>query len=821
MKNYKNVNTILLIISFLLIVVIFLFSHEGIAVTTNSPIWDKVIIYGALVLTGTLFGIIINNFNQLSVNKKMNWLQGRLNLWNSISYKVKVAGEKSFNEMPLAIIVYNEKQKVEWANDYAKEVFQSPLVERDINRLNQELASKMNSSESFDIELYDRKMHVSVLKEDMILFLTDKTDLMNLETKYQERMQAAGIVNLDNLEDALASMDAQEHNRIVSNLMGILGSWCENHKLYIRGFSEKQYIILMDREQLENVLEDNFKVIDEIKAYCYERNLRITLSIGISCFDAPIIEVMEKASDQLELALNRGGNQAVVYIDGNTSFYGGKEASIGNIAPVSVRVKAEDLVELIEKSDKVYIMTHNDSDADAFGSTLAMNQFVKSLNKESRIICEEEQLDKTVTKVYKMIEENHINMLEYFIRPSEAIHKMTDNTLLIITDCQGENLVSHPKVLHKSKKVAIIDHHRRGENAINDFVYFYNRAGASSTVEMIVEMYEYLENEVIVESIEASLMLLGIVIDTAHFIYRTTYQTFNVMSRLQKLGANMSDVKKLLRDDPDEYAKKNHVMGKVELYNNRFAISVCDDDDIVPRQFLAKVSDDLISLEDMVASFCIGYIGEETVGISARSLGDINVQVVMEQLNGGGHFNNAATQIRNITIEEAKKQLIEVLKNFEKSGENAIMKVILIKDVKGKGKEGEIIEVASGFANHLIRNKQAVLCTDDNLKELKKKNDIENQKALALLEEMKKLKVFLEENPVTMQVKVNKEGKLFGHITSKQVVDEIKNKFNIVLDKRKFLNFEDISALGAYNLEIALHKDVKGQVIVHVVEKKA
>ena len=145
----------------------------------------------------------------------------------------------------------------------------------------------------------------------------------------------------------------------------------------------------------------------------------------------------------------------------------------------------------------------------------------------------------------------------------------------------------------------------------------------------------------------------------------------------------------------------------------------------------------------------------------------------------------------------------------------------MIKDVKGKGKEGEIIEGASGFANHLIRNKQAVLCTDDNLKELKKKNDIENQKALALLEEMKKLKVFLEENPVTMQVKVNKEGKLFGHITSKQVVDEIKNKFNIVLDKRKFLNFEDISALGTYNLEIALHKDVKGQVIVHVVEKKA
>lgn len=820
MKKYKNINIILIIISLLLMTVIFLFAYEGINVTTKNKVIDNVIIYSSLILLGSFITNVFKNITQVSLNKKLHWYQGRLKLWNSISYKVKVAGEKSFNEMPLAIIVYNDKYKIEWANNYAKEVFMSSLVERDIHNLNSELASKMSASNDFDIDLYERKLHVSIMKDDMIMFLTDKTELMNLELKYQGRMQAAGIINLDNLEEALASMDAQEHNMVVSKIMGILGKWCENYNLYIRGFSEKQYIILMDRYQLDNLLTDNFKVIDEVKAYCYEKNLRITVSIGISCFDAPIIDVMDKASEQLELALNRGGNQAVVYIDGNTKFFGGKDASTETRTPVYVRVKAEDLVDMVKKSDKVYIMTHGDSDADAFGSTLAMNQLVRTLGKPVRIICEESQLDKTVKKVYKMVEENHINIIEYFIKPNDAINKMTDDTLLIITDCQGENLVSHPKVLKAAKHIAIIDHHRRGENAINNYDYLYNKPSSSSTVELIVEMYEFLEDEVIMEPIEASLMLLGIVIDTAHFIYRTSYQTFNVMARLQLFGADMSDVKKLLRDDFDEYSKKNNVTRTVEVYHEHFAISVCPEEEIVARQFLAKVSDELISLNNMIASFCVGRLDDHTVGISARSLGDVNVQVVMEQLNGGGHFNNAATQIQNVTIEEAKAKLIEVLKNFELSGEEETMEIILIKDVKGKGKPGDIINVATGYANHLIRDKKAILKTDDNVKELKRKNELENQKALAELEEMKKLKVFLDENPITIYARVGKEGQLFGQISSKQIVDEFKAKFDITLDKRKFVS-TPINALGTYTIEVLLHKEVKGKITVHVVEKKA
>lgn len=820
MKNYKVVNTIMIILAVIMLTVVFLFGYQGVDITTGDKTADLIITYCALFLSGCFVTIVFNNINKLNMTKKIGWLQGRLNLWNAISYRVKVAGEKAFNDMPLGIIVYNGKTKVEWANNFAKEIFMSQLEERDLVNISSELVEKMSKEDEFDIVLYERKIHVSVFKKDMFMFFTDKTDLLNLQNRYEERMQVAGIVNLDNLEDALGSMDAQEHNMIVSKLMGLLAEWCDEHNIYIRGFSERQYIILMDRAQLNNALKDNLKIIDDIKMYCYDKGLRITLSIGIACFDATINEVMDKATSQLELALNRGGNQAVVYVDGVTKFYGGKDASVESRTNVNVRVKAEDLVDLIEKADKVYIMTHGESDADALGSTIAVNKIARALGKESRIILEESQLDKTVKKVYKQLQENHMYIMEYFIKPHEAYSKMTDKSLLIITDCQGENLVSHPKALKFAKKIAIIDHHRRGNNAITNFEYYYNKTSASSTVELIVEMYQYLEQEIKSEPIEASLMLLGIVIDTASFIYRTTSQTFDVMSRLNSLGADMSEVKKFLRNDIEEFNKKNSVANNIEIFEKEFAISLCEENDIITRQFIAKVSDELVSVDGIRAAFCIGRLDENTVGISARSLGDINVQVLMEQLKGGGHFNNAATQLHDVNIEEAKNMLKSVLENFDKGGEDR-MKVILIKEVKGKGKAGEIIDVASGFANHLIRSKQAVLMTEDNLKELERQKDQEKQKEAALLEEMKQLKVFLDENPITIQARVGKEGRLFGTISPKQIVDEYKTKFNITIDKRKFVSNDVIDALGTYKIEVNLHKEVKGIITVHIVEKKA
>ena len=249
-------------------------------------------------------------------------------------------------------------------------------------------------------------------------------------------------------------------------------------------------------------------------------------------------------------------------------------------------------------------------------------------------------------------------------------------------------------------------------------------------------------------------------------------------------------------------------------------IAICDDNEIHARSFLAKVSDNAVNLNKVKAAFCIGKIGNNEIGISGRSLDDINVQVIMEKLGGGGHFNNAATQIPNATIMEVKEQLLGVLKEY-KNGEEETMKIILIKDVKGKGKKGDIIDIPAGHANYLIRGKQAILATADNIKELERQNALEKQEALEQLEKMKELKEFLETHPISISMRVGKEGQLFGTVSTKQIVDEIKEKYNLTLDKRKIVSDTEINALGTYIVPIQLHKEVLAKITLLVVEKKA
>lgn len=821
MRKSRLNNIIFSIFAIISVAVIIIFKLDDIPVTTGNKALDDVIIYCALLCIGAYLMLIYSNIRTLSVNKEMSWMNERLRLWNSISYRVKVAGEKAFNDMPLGIIVYGKKNRIEWANNYAKEIFMSTLVDRTLDNLSTEIVNRMHISSEFDINLYDKKFHVSLLKEDNIMFFTDKTDLRNLENKYYQRTQVAGFVNLDNIEEALASMDAQDHNMIISNIMGILGDWCEEHGIYMRGYSEKQYLLLMDRTQLENVMAEEFKVIEDVRNYCYRNDLRITLSLGLACVDTNIIKLIDKASDQLELALNRGGNQAVVYIDDTVKYYGGKALGVENRTPVSVRVNTEQIVEKITKASNVFIMTHKDTDADAFGSTLAILKIARVFKKDAKIVLSESQLDNTVKAIYKEIEQKHVDMLDSFIKPSEALKQINDDTLLIITDCQYENLLPHPKIFNSVNNVAIFDHHRRNSTAISKYNYIYNKPTASSTVELIVEMFQYIDADINATPMEASLMLLGIFVDTSNLMFRASYQTFNVMSRLQVLGAEMSKVKKFLREDITEYTKKNIIINNVEMIDDAYALALCPEDDIFPKQFLAKVSDNVINLNNVKAAFCIGKIGNNEIGVSGRSLDDVNVQVIMEAMGGGGHFNNAATQIKNSTIEEVRVSLIEILKNSG-NGDQEIMKIILIKDVKGKGKNGDIIDIPAGHANYLIKSKQAILATVDNVKELERQNNLEKQQALELLEEMKKLKLFLEANPITIGMKVGqKEGKLFGSVSTKQIVDEIKEKYNITLDKRKIVADKDINALGTYQVPIQLHKEVLAKITLYVVEKKA
>ncbi len=751
--------------------------------------------------------------------KRLRWLENRLKLWNLISYRVKKAGEYAFNHLPIGIIIYNEEKVIEWANAYAKEIFMSPLVDRKIEIINPELFDKINGEENFEMTIYGRHYRCNVISDHNILYFLDQTDLKDLQQKYGRSLLAVGFLNLDNLDTALTALDAQERAMQMSNLIGLLSDWSNKHDIYLRGLSEARYLLFMTFAQLRELMDDKFSVLDDIQNYCQKEDLRITASLGIACKDDGITRLVELAEEQLELALNRGGNQGVVLIDNQIHYFGAKTTSLETRSPIFVRVKAEMLADMIKHSRDVLIMSHKDMDADAFGSCLAIHKIVAALKKESKIVFDESSVDETIRAIHNIIQKEHINILDYFVAPRKAVDNITNDTLLVIVDCQYQTLLTSEKLYKSANKIAIIDHHRRNNNAISNYDYLYSQSSASSTVELVAEMFQYISNEIEISEIEATWMSMGILVDTNNLMYRTSYRTFNVLAVLQKFGAEIPRAQRYLRENFGEYVKRMSILNNLEIVDGKYAIAACSADEIYSRAFLAKIADNIISVHDIKASFCIGRIDENEIGISARSLNEVNVQVIMEQLNGGGHFNNAATQIKDVTVEQAKEMLIDKLSRLEDGGMTT-MKIILTKDVKGKGKAGDIIDIPAGHANFLIRTDQAVLATVDNIKQLEKKKREEKEAMEKHLNEMRELKSVIESKPVHIHVRVGKEGKLFGSVSTKQIADEFKAQHDLILDKRKMLPDKIINSLGTYEIPIQLHKEVTALMTIHVVEKK-
>ena len=842
--------------------------------------------YSVAVLLGMdIFSLIIMH-NHDKLLRKNEWLERRARLSNDISYRIKLAGENSFNNLPIGILVLNKDDNhIEWANEYARGIFHSSLnkntglIDKKISDFNlidngKKLEGVLAVSNEFDFTINGRHYKINVERQDNIVYLTDITDLKNLQALYDDRTVAAGIISLDNYEQAFASADAQEKASRNGEIIGLFNDWAKKYDLYIRGYSEKEYLVLMDRKQLSSVEADGFDIIRDFNEYCKNNSLKMTLSIAICSVDTnpnksfddknvnlteeqkstfsninSISDVMDKVKSYLNLIYNRGGNQAVVVTDKSkeAKFYGGKSVGMSSIDKIGVSNQAKDLFSEIQKSDKVIIMAHKNTDADAFAGSIAAAKIVKAFDKEAYIIFDEDLADPTVTQLWEEMENEHVNLLNddliHFVTPLKAMTLITKETFLLICDVQVVNQLISEKLYKKAGKtckIGFIDHHRTGEDPVKEnLVYKYNDTTASSTVELVVQFFNYLDEErkqkIEISEFEASMMLLGIIIDTTNLMFRISANTFEILANLQEYGANMSKARAYLREYYDEYSKKADLLNKIERYRDDYGIIVLRDK-IYSRQDLAKFADEIINFKDFKAGFCIGEIvsieaGKKTnqIGISARSLGEANVEIIMKGLGGGGHFNNAATQLPGITIDDALIELKNELDiTYDKDGED--VKVILLNDVKGKGKKGDIVDLASGYANHLIRTKDAILATPDNINELKRQNDIEKIKAQEYLEEMRKLKEKLENGKIYCEVKTGEQGKIFGSVSTKTIIDEIKKEFDVTIDKKKMeisifdssnnLIDKKIEQLGSYDVKIQLHKEVDVTIKLFVVESK-
>lgn len=811
--KFKTHRTVLSMIIFL-ITVVSLLIHFFV-----QPFVYEMALYIALILLGTSGQYIFSRIRYYRMHKRLEWLEEKIALWETMSYRVNKAGEEAFNEFPVAVLLFSEDFQIDWSNKFAKAVFISPLLDKEIYFIHQELFSHLQKKDAeFDLYVYGKIYKCTVNYTYRIIYLVDKTKEVELTNEMNQKMLSIGVLSIDNLNQALGSLDAQERALTISNIIGILSTWAEENGLYLRGYSEDRYLLLFSKEQLFQLMKNEFEVIDEIKNYAYGENLRISVSIGIACEDISKMKLVDLADKQLSLALSRGGDQAVVMIDSEVFYYGARSNAIETRSNVYTRVKAEELSALVAGASNVIIMTHKFVDADAFGSSIGLYKFVEALEKDVHIVFDSDLVDPTVSLIYDVIEAKHRNTLDALIDVKTALNNMTKDTLLIITDTQYKNLLMNDRIYQQAEKIAIIDHHRRTMEAIQNYDFLYVQPSASSSVEMVTELFNYLDNEIEISSTEATWMLLGMIVDTNNFLFRTSPQTYEVLAKLHKYGAETSKVKVYLREDLESFQKKITILNNMEIFDDKYGIAICTDEHC-DRQLLAKIADSLISIEKIEAGFAIGRIEKNVIGISARSLENINVQVVMEKLGGGGHFNNAAAQISKVTVEQAREMLMDKLANMDK-GEKATMKIILIKDVKGKGKIDDIIEVPSGHANFLIRSNQAIEATIDNIKQLENKHLKKEQDEERLFNQMKELKLQIEARAITIGVKVGKEGKLFGSVSTKQLVEEFKRAHNIDLDKRKILSDTDIDALGTYKIPIQLHKEVTAHITLHVIEKE-
>ena len=781
-------------------------SHEIIALV--------VLFFAIVVLFFALFFALNSNAYQ-----KISTLQNRLNVWSKLSYHISQAGDEIFNELPIGMIVIDEQFEVKWTNPYAKTIFGTKLNGKHLSDVHEKLNELAESNKaSFMIETENHTFDVTYRSEYGIFYLFDVTKRAQVFKKYENQIPALGLIYLDNLDEALAVLDVSDQSKIKGDYLSAIDDWASEYNCYLKPFADEKILIITDRKNLDLMIENKFDLLDKVKKISDEEKVRVSISMGIASWDIPYEDIGVYAQNAVDLAEKRGGDQVVVNIqDQKIAYFGAKSNASIKSSRVGVRINAQTIKDFIEQSNHVYVMGHHMADMDAFASMIACYHMAKASHKPASLIIDESKLDQTVLKVYHAVKDKiNIDQTD-IITPIQAQALIDDTSLLIVLDSQSPSMVMAKDLLSLTEQVIVIDHHRVGEERFNA-VFSIIESSASSTIELIIELMSFYSTDVEIEifPIEASIMYGGLVVDTSNFLFRTSSRTFEIASKLKDMGADATLVKTWLRRDLIRIMEINRLLDKVDIVLNRFAFMVTPDiyDD---RVFLAQVSESALEINGVDAAFTIARLDDHTIAVSARSLHDINVQILMEMIGGGGHFNSAAAQIKDTSIQEVVEQLKKYVELEYGGGEK--MKVILLTDVKGKGKKDDVVEVANGYAQFLISSKKAIQATDEHLAQRDANIQKEKEAAEKRLELMRKLKSEIDGKQVVLEIQIGKDGKQFGSITTKQIAEAFQKTHGILIDKKKLELQSEINSIGIYTANVSLHKDIKAQFEIKVIEK--
>ena len=580
---------------------------------------------------------------------------------DNLSGHISAGSNKAIKRMPIGLVVIDADDHIEWINQYMSEHLETNVISEPVNEVFPNILKQLERVQEIEIEHGQYHYHVRYSEEEHCLYFFDITEEVHTNELYEESKPIIATLFLDNYDEITQNMNDTQRSEINSMVTRIISRWATEYNIYFKRYSSDQFVAYLNQKILAEIEDSNFDILSQLREKSVGYRAQLTLSIGVGEGTEDLIELGELSQSGLDLALGRGGDQvAIKNMNGNVRFYGGKTDPMEKRTRVRARVISHALKDILTEGDKVIIMGHKRPDLDAVGAAIGVSRFASMNNLEAYVVLNKEDIDPTLSRVMEEIDKKP-ELKERFVTSDEAWDMMTSKTTVVVVDTHKPEMVLDENILNKANRKVVIDHHRRGESFISNPLLVYMEPYASSTAELVTELLEYQPTEQRLSRLESTIMYAGIIVDTRNFTLRTGSRTFDAASYLRAHGADTILTQQFLKDDVETYINRSELIRTVEVQDNGVAIAHGSNDKIYHPVTVAQAADELLSLEGIEASYVVAKREDNLIGISARSLGGINVQLTMEALGGGGHLTNAATQIKGVTIEEAIEQLQQAI----------------------------------------------------------------------------------------------------------------------------------------------------------------
>ena len=629
-----------------------------------------------LIIPSIILYISILCYTYFANNKRKSEISEQL---QDLTLTVDSAAKSSLINSPFPLVILETNGNVVWKSSK----FVTEFVDIDMNNYINDLIIDIKD----EIEKSDNKKRKSIIRQIqigkktytvqgefakskkyerkkspeymMILYFIDETEKVKLKQENEDQKICVGIIMIDNYEEVTQRVDAEQKTQLMAKVESTIYDWVNETNGILVKTDRDTYVYVFEQKNLEKIKEEKFAILDSIKNLVRKDKIQLTLSIAISNEGDTERDVYKSASAAMDVILGRGGDQAVIRQNGKYLFFGGKVEEVEKRTKVKARIVAHALEELIKENDKIMIMGHTNPDIDAIGSALGIYRIAKTLGKEAKIVANVET--PSIKDLYESIKDQY---QEVFINSETALAQVDSETLLVVVDTHKKTYVESPELLTKTNKIVVIDHHRRSADFIDNSILTFQEVYASSAAELVTEIIQYTQNEVELSEVEAEALYAGIMMDTKNFTFKTGVRTFEAAAYLRRCGVDIIKVKKWFQSDLESYNTISEIVRKAEIVRDSIGISIYDVQEKETSLICAKAADELLTIGNITASFVLGLMEDGKVCISGRSIGDVNVQMILEKLGGGGHITLAGAQLENVTIDEAKQELISKINEY-------------------------------------------------------------------------------------------------------------------------------------------------------------